>query len=440
MKGKTVLAIFMLLLGLLVGAAGCASSSSSSGSKPAVDDDNDDSSPDDDDDDNDTTDDDDDNDDDNDDSSPDDDDDDNDNDTTDDDDDDTTDDDDDASPVDDDDDTSPAPDDDDTAAPSWTSVWTHGNAEFLGIWGSDPTNVIVVGGSVDNSGYPKAGDNIWFFSNGAYADKFRSSSDPVVYQGVWGTDASDSWAVGAQYTPGAWTSTDTIIATPATGGALSWSDTIVLYGVAGVSGDVFAVGYDIVNGVSAMWNYTGGSWSAMTNDSGMNPLLAGVWAADSSAVWAVGFNSGPVGELLLWNGASWAEKDQSADTEAWHTVWGTSVSDVFFAGAWIDGATMEPIIWRYDGSTYAHINPSGATGDLNGSWGTSDTNVFFVGQDNSGAAMILNYDGSTASPMTLPGGLANTALQAVWGSSPSDVYAVGYDTSNYTGVVLHYGS
>jgi len=350
-----------------------------------------------------------------------------------------------ASPCDDDDDTA-ADDDDNDDNDDDNGTWSIGstlpNTEMFGVWGADATSAFVVGGTVDSNGHPVAGKAVWFFNNGAWTGNYWTYSVPVQLFGIWGADASDVWAVGEQFTSGTSTVTDTIIVTPNNGGYNYWAGTSQLYSVSGVFAGVYAVGYDFANGTSVMWNYADGSWSAMTNGAGLNPELFGVWAADSADVYAVGWSPNfQSAYLMKSNGGDWYPNQQSNDAEQWYAIWGSSGSNIFIAGAYDEsGNRPVPIIWNYDGvSTFTLIQAPG-TGSLYGCWGSSPTNVYFVGQDNTGAAVVLNYDGSAVSAATLPSGLSSTRLNGVWGSSPSDVYAVGYDDTTYTGVVLHYGS
>jgi len=74
----------------------------------------------------------------------------------------------------------------------------------------------------------------------------------------------------------------------------SWSamtngTTLGLAGVWGSSAsDVFAVGGDVSPAACVILHYDGSTWSAMTNGVPRLPVLAGVWGTSATDVFAVG--------------------------------------------------------------------------------------------------------------------------------------------------------
>jgi hypothetical protein len=100
---------------------------------------------------------------------------------------------------------------------------------------------------------------------------------------VWGTSASDVWAVGF----------GTILHYNGTSWSSAWSGTTQhLLGVWGASAsDVWAVGWETTNLGPVMLHYNGTSWSSVS--SGTTQLLGDVWGSSPSDVWAVG-NSGTI--------------------------------------------------------------------------------------------------------------------------------------------------
>jgi len=233
-------------------------------------------------------------------------------------------------------------------APAWSTMISGSTAHLYGIWGSSASDVFAVGNSGAILRY-----------NGSTWSAMTSGTTRYL-RGIWGSSASDVFAVG-------------------TGGT-------ILY-------------------------YDGAAWGIMT--SGTANDLHAVWGASDSDVFAVGVG----GTILHYDGYTWSPMI-SGTTNWLRAVWGTSGSDVFAMGD-------SGIILHYDGTFWNPLT-SGTTANLCGVWGTSGSDVFAVGA--SGA--VLHYDGSSWTAMT--SGTTNT-LYAIWGSSGSDVYAVGY-----TGGMRHY--
>jgi hypothetical protein len=103
-----------------------------------------------------------------------------------------------------------------------------------------------------------------------------------------------------------------------------------------------------------------------------------------------------------------------------------SASDVFAIG---NNFSNVGVILHYDGSSWSAMTVLAGTmsGAQSGVWGSSATDVFVV------ADGIWHYDGSAWSTMPLPSGTM-WQLYGVWGSSATDVFAVGE-----SGTILHYG-
>jgi hypothetical protein len=128
--------------------------------------------------------------------------------------------------------------------------------------------------------------------------------------------------------------------------------------------DVWAVGDEMIlhyNGVT--WSFSSTSFAD----------LRGVWGSSSSDVWAVGIL--PTGDfmggaILHYNGKSWSTVS-NVPSQALFGVWGSSASDVWAVGS---GYT----ILHYDGTNWSSVS-SGTTWPLPGIWGSSSSNVWAVG-------------------------------------------------------------
>lgn len=278
-----------------------------------------------------------------------------------------------------------------------------GFTDFGGVWGTSAADVYVVGSRYDQGGWqslilhydgrqwtpslPKATARLasmWGNSSDQFIVGFIPFEDGrilhrgsngsgwntgpsgagVELHGVWGSSASDVFAVGSRRV--------------GDGGAIihydgnSWStqvDTAAVWGVWGSSGsDVYAVGPSILH-------YDGSSWSAQV----ANPRAYhfGVWGSSRSDVFAVGGS----GTIRHNDGNSWSSQ-VSGTTAILLGVWGTSPSDVFVVG-------QEGTILHYDGSSWTS-QTSGTKADLLGVWGSSGADVFAVGYEGT----LLHYDGT----------------------------------------------
>ena len=237
------------------------------------------------------------------------------------------------------------------------------------------------------------------FNIGASWTGQTSGTENLLY-GVWGSSASDVFAVGEA-------------------GAIvhdngeTWTAQLSptsdnLYAVWGSSPiDVFAVG----GRVGTILHYDGATWTEQTKDG--TDSLFGVWGTSHSNVFAVGYQ----GTILHYDGTAWTR--QTSGTGSWlHGVWGSSGTDVFAVGL---GGT----ILHYDGTQWSSMT-SGTESPFQGVWGASGTDVFAVGDGGA----ISHYNGIAWTSQTT--GVAEPQL-SVWGASGSDVFAVGNG-----GTILHY--
>ena len=148
--------------------------------------------------------------------------------------------------------------------------------------------------------------------------------------GVWGSSASDVWAVGDAGTIVHWNGA--VWATVASG---TKKDLKAIWG-SGAS-NVWAVG---VAGTILHWN--GSAWTAETSPT-TNPLAA-IWGSGANDVWAVG------ADVLRWNGSEWTAKlEAPAGTGVVvNGVWGSGPDDVWC----MEGASEAFLHW--DGAGVHH--------------------------------------------------------------------------------------
>lgn len=293
---------------------------------------------------------------------------------------------------------------------TWSTIGPAG-ADLYGAWGSAPDDVWFVGA---------AGTILHWNGTGFTA---ASSGTQSELRGIWGSSASDVWVVGR----------DVVAVGPATvlhfDGA-AWSTVNVT-----IAGDLFAVGGTGPNdvwaagakGVVAHWD--GASWTQAVTDTTVD--LHAVWTTTPGEVWTAGpipsFANG--GEVLHLSGGAWNKVPSPNDSIVFASIWGTSSSDLWFAGQ----EQVDPAMPGYD--------PSGAVVHWNGAWGTPyvssayDTPLGGVVGSSAGdvhavgESVALSYGG---------GGSWSTAMlsgqfEATWESGPSDLWAVGLG-----GVMVHW--
>ena len=209
-----------------------------------------------------------------------------------------------------------------------------------GVFGTDPKNVWVVGGS---GTIRRWNGTTWTAQNSGTANYLS---------GVWGSDANNVWAVGnagtiLKWTGTAWTAQNSVT-------------TSFLNGVWGSdANNVWAVGD---GGKIVKWNGT--AWIAQT--SGTANSLYGVWGSDANNVWAVGDG----GTIRRWNGTTWAAQTSGVATRL-YSVWGSDANNVWSVGS-------AGTILKGNGTAWAAQN-SGITQNLIGVWGKDANNVWAVG-------------------------------------------------------------
>ena len=266
-----------------------------------------------------------------------------------------------------------------------TIVWSAIPMDTLrGVWGTSASDVWAVGyhGTLEH------------FNGTSWSPVTSGTTEPLV--GVWGTSPSNVWIVGGF--------TGTILHYNGT----SWSSALerqqigLLFGVwGGSASDVWVLG-DIVPAL----HYDGTKWS---ESGSVTPTIFGMWGNSSSDIWAVGYSPGPGGIIVHYNGATWSSVS-AVTTQGLSGVWGTSASDVWAAGA-------NGVIVHYDGTSWSSVTSPTSQG-LVSLWAASASDAWAVGYGGA----IVHYDGTSWSNMTSG---TTQDLFGIWGSSDSDMWAVG---------------
>ena len=221
---------------------------------------------------------------------------------------------------------------------------------------------------------------------------------------VWGSSATDVWAVGDG---------GTILHY---GGAV-WEPALdsVSYAFRGIWGsgprDIWAVGFRSLDSTApVLFHYDGVGWSrdASIADSLPWPPLSDVWGTAASNVWVVGYG----GAIYHFDGSHWS--DSSVAT--WYyadRIWGTSATDVWIVGP---GTVL-----HHDGSGWSPQSDSVLTArQLTSGWGARRDNLWAAGQVSHG---FLHFDGAHWTTI-LPADTASGFCYGMWGVSPSRIWAV----------------
>ena len=245
-----------------------------------------------------------------------------------------------------------------------------GPGELHGLWGISGTDVFAVGGEGGCWDVNVCfGYGIILHYGGTSWDTVSVPEEVELLTGVWGSSASDVFAVGEEgtvlhYDGATWTMT-------LEGKTLNdiWGNS---------AEDVFATGEGILH-------YDGQTWSAVPVHEG-SPPLNGVWGSSGSDVFAVGL----FGTILHYDGLAWTRMPVTFNEENLLDVWGTSRDNVFAVG---EGGT----VLHYDGLEWVKM-PVPATDNLTGIWGPSASDVYVVGTSlpfpRILRSSILHYDGT----------------------------------------------
>lgn len=149
------------------------------------------------------------------------------------------------------------------------------------------------------------------------------------------------------------------------------------------------------------------------------------WTLDESIV-ANDLSRSPSGTLFAVSSTQIAKRLSNGTWQTNSAVGGNQISVVSDTDAWILEGQSTLRHWHA-----GTVDSFDVPGEINDMWAASSTSVFLAGQDGNGAA-ILQFDGATFTPMTLP---ANNESQILWMTvnSATDMYAIGS-----FGKLMHY--
>ncbi len=161
------------------------------------------------------------------------------------------------------------------------------------------------------------------------------------------------------------------------------------------------------------------AWSTLPGFDTVN--VYALWGEDPDTLWAVGYSTNRGGvayrRLPSTDGgvAGWEETDIQT-SNGLTAVWGTSPSDVWAVGS-------RGTIRHWSGKAWQIVD-SGTTTELRAVWGSGPADVWVAGDYGT----LIHWNGSKweATTAAFPVGI-KPHIYGLWGSSPSAVWAVGQD-------------
>ncbi len=221
---------------------------------------------------------------------------------------------------------------------SWSSMTNNDTRGLNAVWGSPTGSIFAVGddgtiryydGDGDNNGSP---DDIW---------EFQDSHTTVKLLGVFGTSATDVYAVGNSHMDE------------------YWKRTVI--------------------------HYDGSTWSLVETGNGITLMSA--WGKSATDVKAVGC----FGSIMSFNGTDW--KQSGGPTEkTFNAMWGEPGGEIFAVGS-------GGVIAHYDGEDWC-VRKTDSGNELYGIWGATSTNIFAVGDKGTVIAYSGDVDGDLVPDIT----------------------------------------
>lgn len=294
--------------------------------------------------------------------------------------------------------------------PVWVDAFdTSGAGSLSGVWGSDPDDVFVVGGS-------EQGGEVYHYDGNEWAPMEVPPDVPLLVW-VYGFGPEDVWSVGVEggavrYDGDSWRAVDVGV-----------DEHVDLWGVFGLApDDLWIVGArdePLDDGgrlrEPVLVHYDGNEFEEHRVDAEQNPRAAEalfkVWGIEDR-VFAVG-QAGWIIELV---DGGWVRRGAGAEAnQDFVSLWGTSVDRILVAGGRSNARVAE-----FDGTDFSTVSPP-RLGGLNAAF-TDDPDLALVG---GVFGFVGRYDFETdeVTGEEAPGG--PDAVHAIWGDGEGTYYAVG---------------
>ncbi|HEY5924596.1 MAG TPA: hypothetical protein VIV11_23115, partial [Kofleriaceae bacterium] len=281
---------------------------------------------------------------------------------------------------------------------AWTSTPVAGT--LLGIWGRSPTDVFAVGGKTGSG-------SIFHFDGSTWTEMSIETAGTKLLRGVWGT-TNAVFAVGENGT--------ILRLVGSIWSAMGSPTSHTLVSVWGSSAsDVFAVGNDYATEGAApvILRFNGIQWLAMDVPSDTLELN-GVSGLSNREVFAVGKRDGS--NILFYDGVGWTPMVSSV---AGRTL---SLQSVYAGPGGVYAAKRPDLFLEYAGA--GRLEVSGVqSGGVGGIWATGPDYAIAVGDGLFFHEYINGAWGSVPYPPCWNTGI--TFVHDVWGPGPRDMWIVG---------------
>ena len=238
----------------------------------------------------------------------------------------------------------------------WTEQYATDDG-LIGMWGSSGTDVFAVGVSNPPPFVPSLG-KIYHYNGTSWSLQYTQQEDGTFFNSVWGTSASNVFAVGGLFL----------------GGGVSegfifhydgsvWTEQLRVNNLTFVDiwgssdSDIFVVGHDNFNGRGAVYHYDGSDWELQyeTPAEAGEIFMLSVWGSSGSDVYATGNARGAINTLLHYDGERWSFVPGGLFSPPLFGIWGASANDVFAVGP-------QGTVLHYDGNSLVEPAPDQASG------------------------------------------------------------------------------
>ncbi|MDF2692356.1 MAG: hypothetical protein K0S65_739 [Labilithrix sp.] len=268
---------------------------------------------------------------------------------------------------------------------SWAATPSGTNQSLQGIWGSSATDIWVTstpGVILHGTGWQN-GSATWTLSAPPIADYATvTASRGKLIPAVWGSSASDVFFGGEAFAPKTSLPSETQWRTAVVDGGAGWQaisgcirngSCPAVRSIWGSSAsDVWAVGVDGHTRHTDITTTDAGvpTWTVVDSQTSFD--FWRVWGSSGSDVWAVG-GAGTIRHFVT--GATVWQKIESPTKNTLRSMWGSSANDVWAVGE------LGTIV-HFDGTKWTTSTvalPAGAKPHLNGVWGSGPNDVWVVG-------------------------------------------------------------